>query len=127
MCHTAFNQNILIKKKFSHSSSEKNLNVDYIKVRKMSILAFHFTFLDQNRLKMGFSNLNIPQKGPLKCRTWFLDWAYSAYTRMFLSIVNENVRKSFFFQRTIRIDSLLHSLVWSRNRNSIRNYNNSIM
>ena len=29
----------------------------------MSILALNYTFLDQNRLKLGFSNLSVLQKG----------------------------------------------------------------
>ena len=33
-----------------------------LKLRKMSILALNFYFLGQNKLKMGFSNLNILKK-----------------------------------------------------------------
>ena len=36
-----------------------------LKVRKMSILALSFNYLDQNRVKTGFSNLSVCQYGLL--------------------------------------------------------------
>ena len=69
-------------------------NGRYIKVRKMSILAFHFTFLDQNRLKMRFSNLNALRKGLLMQDLIFRIEAKS----IFMSLSFKSTKKNTFLQ-----------------------------
>ena len=60
----------------------------------MSILAFHFTFLDQNRLKMRFSNLNALRKGLLMQDLIFRIEAKS----IFMSLSFKSTKKNTFLQ-----------------------------
>ena len=76
----------------------------HIKVRNISFLALKYTFLGQNRLKMGFSNLNVLQNGPL-----MQDWVFRLRNQQ--SFVSTEADSTFYFTMNLQRLCIITS-VW---------------
>ena len=77
------------------------------KLRKIFILTIKYTFLVQNRLKMGFLKLNVPQNGPLT-----QDWVFRLGNQQ--SFVSTEADSTFYLTMNLqRLSMIMSAGLWN--------------